>query len=754
VTAPAAPPRPKTNLPAELTSFINRRELLAQGRSLLTTSRLVTLTGIGGVGKTRTAQRLASSLLRAFPDGGVWFVDLSAVGDPGLVPRAIADVLQVTEQGQQPILDLLVDRLRDARALIVLDNCEHLLDAGAETAERLLAACPDLHVLATSRQPLAVAGEAVLAVDPLPGADARRLFMERGAAACGYEPAPGETETIDQLCERLDRLPLAVELAVGRLSSLSVVELIERLETSFSAVRGKPRRGPARQQTLWATLDWSYELMDEPQRRAWRRLSLFESAFRLRAAEALLGEEAIDLISALVDRSILRVVRTGGRTWYRMLETVRRYGRQRLSESGERDAAERTFTSFYLELAEDVQRRQSGPEDDPEWPAEMDEEQGNLRLALALAARLDGEQQLRLAGVLVPYWDLRGNLSEGRRWLESALDHPSSAQGPRAIGLDGLGWLAFRQNDFASAAASFHEACVAAEAAGDSEMLARALGNVGLISIVTGRLDEADEYLARSLQTARMANLRAVQIGTLLTLAILRYVSGDLRAASVEADACLELVRELGNLKTLATVVGAISVLDVDLGKHEAAEQHLEEALAIVGRIGDRVTTALVLDGCARLAEYRGEHERCLTLAAAAASLRSAIGAGTVIVLQGLVEQSVDRAKRALGAQRADAAWRRGGQLGPDEVLRLASGRRERAPQPEVSSRQAQGPLLTRREQEVADLIAQGLGNRDIGTRLFIGHRTVETHVENILNKLGVDSRAEIAAWIAQHRTR
>jgi non-specific serine/threonine protein kinase len=740
-----------TNLPAELTSFINRRDLLAQGRSLLTTGRMVTLTGIGGVGKTRAAQRLASSLLRAFPDGGVWFVDLSAVGDPGLVTRAIADVLQVTEQGQQPILDLLVDRLRAPQALIVLDNCEHLLDASAETAERLLSACPDLHILATSRQPLGVGGEAVLSVDPLPGADARKLFVERGAAACGYEPAPGEMEAIDQLCDRLDRLPLAVELAVGRLSSLSVVELMELLETSFSAVRGRPRRGPARQQTLWATLDWSYELMDEAQRRAWRRLSLFESAFRLRAAEALLGEEALDLISALVDRSILRVLRTGGRTWYRMLETVRRYGRERLSESGERDAAERTFTGFYVELAEDVQRRQSGPDDDPEWPSEMDEEQGNLRLALALAARLDHEQQLRLAAGLVPYWDLRGNLGEGRRWLEAALEHPPSGQASRAGALDGLGWLAFRQNDFTSAAAGFHEACLAAEAAADSEVLARALSNMGLISIVSGRLDEADEYLARSLQTARSANIRSVQIGTLLMLAILRYVSGDLRAASVEAEACLELVRELGNLKTLATVVGAISVLELDLRRPEAAEQHLEEALAIVRRIGDRVTTALVLEGSARLAEYRGEHERCLTLAAAAASLRSAIGAGPVIVLQGLVEQSVDQARRALGAQRADAAWRRGGQLGPDEVLRLASGEREKAPQPKVTQRQPQSHLLTRREREVADLIAQGLSNRDIGARLFIGHRTVETHVENVLNKLGVDSRAEIAAWIARH---
>jgi non-specific serine/threonine protein kinase len=234
-------------------------------------------------------------------------------------------------------------------------------------------------------------------------------------------------------------------------------------------------------------------------------------------------------------------------------------------------------------------------------------------------------------------------------------------------------------------------------------------------------------------------------------LAILRYVSGDLRAASVEAEACLELVRELGNLKTLATVVGAISVLELDLGRPEAAEQHLEEALAIVRRTGDRVTTALVLEGSARLAEYRGEHERCLTLAAAAASLRSAIGAGPVIVLQGLVEQSVDQARRALGAQRADAAWRRGGQLGPDEVLRLASGEREKAPQPKVTQRQPQSHLLTRREREVADLIAQGLSNRDIGARLFIGHRTVETHVENVLNKLGVDSRAEIAAWIARH---
>jgi non-specific serine/threonine protein kinase len=755
VAAPGA--RPNTNLPAELTTFVGRRRALTQARGLLTGSRLLTLTGIGGVGKTRVAQRLAASFLRALAEGGVWFVDLSALREPALVPRAAADVLQVVEGGQRALVDLLVERLRPVRALLVMDNCEHLLEASAELTERLLGVCPGLRVLATSRQPLGVSGEAVLAVEPMPAADARQLFLERGAAACGYVPEAGDEAVIDLLVQRLDGLPLAIELAVGRLGSLSVGEMMERLDSSFGILEGGRRRGPPRQQTLRATLDWSYGLLEEPQQRAWRSLSLFQSGFRLAGAEALLSEEALDVVSALVDRSIVSAQRTGGRTRYRMLETVRRYGRDRLAESGERGAAERTFTVFYVELAEEMQRRQSGPQDDPDWPLEMDEEQGNLRSALALSGGLEDEHQLRLAVALVPYWDLRGNLDEGHRWLEQALAGPVADPILRARALDGLGWIAFRLNDYESAAASCEAARAAAAAAGDAEVLARALSNLGLIATMSGELEEAATYLDRSLRTARDADLRAVEIGPLFMLAALHYVSGDLEAARAEGEACLALVRELGNLKTLATTVSALSLLDVDLGDAAAARAHLDEALSIVSRTGDVVTTALVLDACARFAEHGDEHERCLLLAAGAARLREATGAGPVVIVQSLVEQAVDRARDALGSQRAESAWLRGGEVELGEMLEIAAGRRPRAVRP------ATGPAagvtahgrgerepLTGREREVAELIAEGLSNRDIAARLFIGHRTVETHVENILNKLGFKSRSEVAAWVGR----
>jgi non-specific serine/threonine protein kinase len=370
-----------------------------------------------------------------------------------------------------------------------------------------------------------------------------------------------------------------------------------------------------------------------------------------------------------------------------------------------------------------------------------------------------------LAAALVPYWDLRGNLNEGRRWLELAVASPVA--GPVATpaslarALDGLGWIAFRQSDYGSAAATCEAACDAATAAGDREVLARALSNLGLIAIVTGQLGDAATYLDRSLGTARQANLRAVEIGPRFMLAALHYVSGDLEAARAEGETCLALVRELGNLKTLATTVSALSLLDVDLGDTAAARRRLDEALSIVRRTGDVVTTALVLDACARFAGHGGEHERCLLLAAGAVRLREATGAGPVVIVQALVDEAVDRARAVVGTHRAESARRRGRAVDLDELLEIAAGRRLEPPAPAarppvrtVAPAPGQEEPLTRREREVAELIAQGLSNREIAARLFIGHRTVETHVENILNRLGFKSRSEVASWVGRRSAR
>jgi len=744
--------RQNTNLPAELTALFGRRQQIAQARAMLADRRLLTLTGIGGVGKTRLALRIASSLQRRFQEGGVWLVQLGSLREPALVARAVADVLRVPDLGRMSLVDRMGDWLGNARTLLLIDNCEHLLDAAADLAERLLGACPRLHVLTTSRQALGVSGEAVLVVQPLALDDARQLFLERAAAACGYTPAAADQAKIDRLCDRLDRLPLALELAARRLKTVSIADMAARIESGFGLQGLGTRRGEARQQTLRATLDWSHDLLDAPERLAWRRLAFLESSFRLAIAEALLGGDALELVAALVDRSILSVELRSDQTWYRMLETLRRYGQERLEASGERPDMERRMVTFYLRLAEDADRRQSGPDQVPEWAEVLDDEQGNLRRALAVAGRLSGDHQLRMATALVAYWDLRGHLDEGRRWLEGALARRPAVLDPTLEGLtlDGTGWLAFRQNDYASAESFFERAHVVAEAASDARVLARADSNLGLLRIVTGRTDDAERYLRSGIQTSREAGMPAEEIRPLLMLAMLSYVAGDLAAAVRNAQSCLKVAREVGSLKNSAMAIATLGNLYVELGDAAAARGCLDEAVAIMDRLGDRVDMVLILGACARLADLEQDPVRCIQLAAAAAQLARVTGAGAVSAWQWRVDEAVARARAALGRARADAIRDRGSRLDPREAVLVARGQTVEAPgrrnRPDIEG------VLTKRELEVAALVADGLSNRGISDRLIIGQRTVETHVQNILNKLGFQSRSEIAAWAARRR--
>ncbi len=769
-----------TNLPAELSAFFDRRQILVRARTMLGERRLLTLTGTGGVGKTRLAFRIASSTRPSFQEGGVWLVELGTLREPALVPRAVADVLDVADRGRHPLVSVLIDRLASARTLLLLDNCEHLLDATAYLAESLLRACPHLHILTTSREPLGLAGEAVLQVPPLARSDARQLFLERAAAACAYAPEPTDEPKIDELCERLDRLPLALELAAGRVKMISVADMTARIESGLGLEGVGKRGGVPRQRTLRATLDWSHELLAPSEQLAWRRLAFFESSFGLDAAEAVVGEGALELVAALVDKSILNVDMRGRHARYRMLETVRRYGQERLEASEERPEVERRMVAFYLRLAEEADRRQAGAQDrpgppsdsSPGWAAELDEEQGNLRRALTVAGRLEGDLRLRLAIALVAYWDLRGHLEEGRRWLERALapggyrrpGFPGAAAlrgeaplrikeqaDPHLLGLalDGTGWISFRQNDYTSAESFFERAREVADAAGDRQVLARATCNLGLVRIVTGRIDEAERFLRRSLGISRTAGLRSEETGPLFMLSLLSYVSGDITGAVDHARSCLVVARSVGNLKTIAMAVAALGNLHVELGELDDARLLLDEALQIASTIEAKVDTVLILGACARLAEHEKDHARCLELAAAAARLALATGAGPVAIWQWRVEEAVDAARTALGHPRADAAWARGSLLDAGGAIRLARGQERDAPVAGEGNER-----LTRRELEIATLVADGLSNRAIAERLLIAPRTVETHVENIFNKLGFRSRSEVAAWNARRPAR
>jgi len=449
--AEAAPPRrPAHNLPLQLTSFVGRDRERAGVRRLLATSRLVTLTGPGGVGKTRLALRVAADVLPEYPHG-VWLAELAVLADPARVPQAVAAAAGVPEDPARPLLAVLADALRPRRLLLLLDNCEHLVGACARLADALLRACPGLTVLATSREPLSIAAEAAWPVPPLavpdagkppPGGtaaryEAVRLFRDRAAAARPtFRLTRRNAPAVAQLCARLDGLPLALELAAARVRVLPVAELAARLEDRFRLLTGGSRAAPARQQTLRATLDWSYDLLSEPERALFRRLAVFAAGWTMAAAEAVGADadgqgiapgEVLDLLTGLLDKSLVTAdEQPDGTARYRLLETVRQYAQERLAAGGEAEVVQRRHAAFFLGLAEAAAPELLGGRQTA-WLDRLEREHDNLRAALEwLTERGAVEAGLRLGNAVGPFWLTRGYLQEPRERLERLLALPGA----------------------------------------------------------------------------------------------------------------------------------------------------------------------------------------------------------------------------------------------------------------------------------------------------------------------------------------
>ncbi len=454
--AAPVPVRRRGNLPAETTSFVGREAQLAQAARLLGRSRLVTMTGAGGVGKTRLALKAAAWAEPEFADGA-WLVDLAPLTDPALLALTVAEALGIRDQSSRPAVEALVDQLRDGRLLLLLDNCEHVVDAVAALTGTLLRAAEGLRVLATSRTRLGLPGEHVLPVPPLDGAEAVELLADRGtASAPGFAVTDRNRDTVDRLCRRLDGIPLAIELAAVRLDTLSAAQILDRLDDRFHLLAA----GSA-QRTLRAVVDWSHELCTEWERLVWARLSVFAGGFDLEAAEAVCGGEGLaphavlDGLGGLVRKSILTADTGGVRTRYLVLETLRQYGRERLGELGKETALRERHRDHYLDVAARAAREWCGP-GGAEWLALLREELPNLRAALEFCLTEPGEAEagLRLALDLsrVHAWLFTGTPGEGRHWLESALAAgPPEPSEPRATAAAFVTWLALCQGDRASA---------------------------------------------------------------------------------------------------------------------------------------------------------------------------------------------------------------------------------------------------------------------------------------------------------------
>src|SRR5450631_3802538 len=629
--APVLADRRRTNLPELLTSFVGRERELAELKQLLPTIRLLTLTGTGGIGKTRLAQQAAAEMLDAYRDG-VWFVDLAPLGDPTLVPSALAQVLQVKEAAGQPLLTVLCNHLQTKEILLILDNCEHVLDACARFVAVLLRETAQVTVIATSREPLHLAAEHPYPVAALPlpdpkadaqsiaRSDAVQLFVER---ARQYRPHFGLQEqrahAVAEICVRLDGIPLALELAAARVAVLPVEQIVRLLDQRFRLLTSGNRELP-RHQTLHAMIDWSYELLDEAEKALFARLSVFAGGWTLAAAEAVCGgepianDEVVYVLIGIIEQSLVVADEDGDR--YRMLETVREYAKEKLVASRDERAVRQRHRDYYLALAEEAEPKLMGAEQ-ALWLRRLDEEHDNLRSTLDWSLAEQGaEAGLRLCAPLAQFWWTRGHLTEGRQWCARALEKPGAevATRERARALSGAGTLAYRQSDYTRARALHEQSLAIRRQLSDQSGMSVSLNNLASVASDRGDYAAGRALFEESLEIARELGNQQYAAVSLHNLGILAVYQGDFVAAEALNKECLAIVRELGDRFRIATVLNNLGNISFEQGDYAAAGALLEESLAIARELRDKRIVAETLRNMGDLACEQGMLPRARAL--------------------------------------------------------------------------------------------------------------------------------------------
>jgi len=697
----SCPQTPLTNLQPPLSSFIGRESEIEQIEQLLSQTRLLTLTGTGGAGKTRLALQVGAHLQSGYPHG-VWMVELASLTNPDLVAQAVATVLGVAEAPGRPLEHSLCATLADKTLLLLLDNCEHLIEACAHVAETLLKACPRLCILATSREGLGIAGEMCFRVPslslpdpdrlaPLPSLlqyEAVRLFVER---ARFHQPTFALTEAnapaLTSACQRLDGLPLAIELAAARVKAMPVEQIASRLEDRFTLLTGGSRTALPRQQTLRALLDWSYQLLSEKEKSVLGRLGVFAGGFSLEAAEAVCalsshppastlpstrgeGEiqewEILDLLTGLVDKSLVIYEQPEGIARYRLLETIRHYALERLRESGEEQAIREQHLEWCLQLAETAQANLAGTEQAAAL-AQLNLEHDNLRAALdGCLHGGDVPSGLLLARALADFWVRRGHLSEGRARFSALLDRAAAQEltEARTQALKAAGLLAFYQGDYAAARALFEERLDRYRQWGHEADVASTLNDLGLAISHQGDYVAAFACYEESLAIQRTLGDRQALASTMNNFGTLARRYGDYRLARSLLEEALALRRESGMPARIAVVLSNLSKAVQDQGDNAAARLLLEESLALRRQAGDRWRIAIVLDDLGALARSEKDYDRARALASESLEIYRQMGArrGIAIALASLalVEEAQGRYAEALALLEESLALRRG----------------------------------------------------------------------------------------------
>jgi len=789
---------------------------LARVEAMLARHQLVTVTGAGGSGKTRVAVEVARALVSRFEDG-VWLVELAQVEDPGLVATAVAVVLGVREQPGLSLADSLAAVMGGRHVLLVLDNCEHVIDAVAGLCDTLLRAGDDLRVLATSREPLEVAGEARFPLPPLPvpadetaagfaGYESVALFVERaGHADPDFTLTPASESVVATIVQRLDGMPLAIELAAAQVDTLGLDQLVAGLDDRFRVLVSGTRGVAARQASLMAAVEWSNRLLGEPEQRAFRRLSVFPAPFTLDAARAAVGPDAAIVVARLVRRSLLVAPRAGsdGQFRYRMLETLRAYASARLDDSRERAETAAAIAAWTLSEAERAGAGFETPDDQfaGRWG---DAEQDNLREVLEWLLQHDHQRGLRLSIAMSPWWFLRGRYREGSSFLERGLlfrsELPDELAGSAEMW---LGRLALYSSDFHGALDHFGRADELLIGRGPSPLLADSLNGQTVALLNIGRHAEASATTAKALQTARAAGYKSGESYACATRSLGALYAGDSPSALVWAEAAhqvgirqvsghtarwvatmlagaladegdlagaetilrevLDRCRQAGDRSWEAMQLEDLARIELKTGRLEEAGPYIDEAIRISSEIGDRLR---LVDSLGTAAVWAAHHnpETAAVLWGASRTLGQTIGTIRLAIADIIdstdAESTSDSlfytepmlgVRAELGPERARTADQRGASMSFDTILEFAHTVLRDSPPPAINTT-LPASNLSKRERELVALVADGLTDGQIAEKLFISIRTVRSHLDRIRDKTGARRRAELTRLALDRR--
>lgn len=636
------------NLPVQLSSFVGREREMAEVKHLLAKTRLLTLTGAGGCGKTRLALQVAAELLGDYPDG-VWLVDLAPLTDPALVPQSVANVLDVREQPGHALTETLQHYLQTKSLLLILDSCEHLIAECAQLASALLSSSPSLRILVTSREALNIVGEttwrvpslAVPDVQPLPVIEqlvfyeAVQLFVDRASLSQPtFTLSLQNARWVVQVCRQLDGIPLAIELAAMRVKVLTVEQIAERLNDRFRVLTAGSRIALPRHRTLRAAMDWSYDLLSEKERVMLRRLSVFTGGWMLEAAEVVCAKGRIDssdvlnLLTQLVDKSLVVVEERGGKARYRLLETVRQYAEEKLRESGEEARVRGRHQDFFVAFVERAEPELTGPEQ-AAWLDRLESDHDNLRTALGDALKAGAEEvALRLSGTLWRFWWYHGHFAEGRRWLEAALASSTALSGPlRAKALVGISSLVRSQGDYGAARIFCEESLVLSRRLEDKKGTALALTALASIVYYQGDYAHAKACYAESLALYReMGDKRGIAV-VLSNQGEKALYQGDYEGARVLCEESLALFREIGERRGIAVLLNSLGDVALHQGDCPRATALFAQSLTLYRELVDKESIAECLEGLAEVARTQGRVGRAARLCGAAEALREAIAA-------------------------------------------------------------------------------------------------------------------------------